>query len=441
MPKQQPAPLDLHAALQQHFGVEPHTLSVIRERFDDYERANMHLALQEVLAEAKPAHSQLMGVIVPEEYSAVSLAKLSNARTAAYFPPGPVEYIDVPLASGRLSCVRRGLFLVQIKRSRLALLINDVVYSATPCFTLEVMSKTKEASQDLARTIVRETRFGRAFRGNVLSVEVDCNGQVTVNFHRLPKVGRKGLILPAPVLRRIERHTIGFSRNADKLLAAGRHLKRGVLLYGSPGTGKTLTAMYLAAQMTQRTVIVITGVAMGAIATACKLARMLLPATVIVEDVDLVGTERQHQTINANAVLFELLNQMDGLAEDADILFILTTNRPDVLEPALASRPGRVDQAIEIPLPDLRCRRRLLRLYAAGLKVDAASLDHAAKITDGASGAFIRELLRKAALLAADEPGPLRVRRRHMEEAVAELVISGGELTQSLLGSRIGGTG
>src|SRR5688572_12792394 len=76
----------------------------------------------------------------------------------------------------------------------------------------------------------------------------------------------------------------------------------------------------------------------------------------------IAGAVLPGDTVGANALLFELLNQMDGLAEDADVLFVLTTNRPDVLEPALAARPGRIDQAIEIPLPDAECRRRLLEL-------------------------------------------------------------------------------
>src|SRR4029077_3989756 len=106
--------------------------------------------------------------------------------------------------------------------------------------------------------------------------------------------------------------------------------------------------------------------------------------------VDLIGTLRENQTVGANALLFELLNQMDGLAEDADVLFVLTTNRPDVLEPALASRPGRIDQAIEIPLPDADCRRRLLDLYAAGIDLRLGDLDELIDRTEGGSGAFIR---------------------------------------------------
>jgi ATP-dependent 26S proteasome regulatory subunit len=144
-----------------------------------------------------------------------------------------------------------------------------------------------------------------------------------------------------------------------------------------------------------------------------------------------------NQTIGANALLFELLNQMDGLAEDVDILFILTTNRPDILEPALAARPGRVDQAIEVPPPDAECRRRLFELYSRGMHIEVAGWDRIIARTEGVSGAFIRELLRKACVYAAEEDGngPLLVRDRHVEEALTELLVTGGALTKSLLGA------
>jgi ATP-dependent 26S proteasome regulatory subunit len=168
---------------------------------------------------------------------------------------------------------------------------------------------------------------------------------------------------------------------------------------------------------------------------------MLTPATIILEDVDLIGTERQHQTVSANALLFELLNQMDGLADDTDLLFVLTTNRPDVLEPALAARPGRIDQAIEVPPPDDACRRRLLDLYGAGLKTNGVDWDRLVERTAGASGAFIRELLRKAAVFAAEDSNgaDLLIGQQHLDEALAELVIAGGSLTHSLLGANVQG--
>jgi ATP-dependent 26S proteasome regulatory subunit len=92
-----------------------------------------------------------------------------------------------------------------------------------------------------------------------------------------------------------------------------------------------------------------------------------------------------------------LLNEMDGLKEDADILFVLTTNRPEQLEGALANRPGRVDQAIEIPLPDDIGRRKLVQLYGKGLRLDEALIDEAVRRTSGVSAAFIKELMRRTA--------------------------------------------
>lgn len=128
---------------------------------------------------------------------------------------------------------------------------------------------------------------------------------------------------------------------------------------------------------------------------------------------------------------------MDGLADDTDIIFILTTNRPDILEPALAARPGRIDQAVEIPPPDAECRRRLFELFGLGLRVELADWSGLIARTAGVSGAFIRELLRKAAVFAAEDDGAteLVVRDRHVEEALDELLVAGGPLTQSLLGA------
>ena len=249
-----------------------------------------------------------------------------------------------------------------------------------------------------------------------------------------PYVERSGIILPEGLLERIERQTIRFSEVSDKLLAVGRHLKRGILLHGPPGTGKTLSAMYVASSIENRTVLLLTGRGQGSIEQSCSLARALQPSIVILEDVDLVAEERTRPGAACTApLLFELLNQMDGLNDDADVLFLLTTNRPDILEPALSARPGRIDQAIEVPLPDSVCRVRLIELYARGLTLEDVDLDVLARRTEGASAAFIRELMRRAALFSADE-GMDRIYSRHLDEAIHELVVEGGALTQSLLG-------
>ena len=424
--------------LRKHFGADPGSLPVVEQQFGLHDRPNLHLAIEEILDGAKRPAS-LVGVLAHSEHETPSLARLSRQASARHFEAGPVQYFDVPLPEGRhLSCVKNGLYFVHQGKKRLAMLVTASRYAHPPCLQVEVMANSREDAEEFVRELRRLTQLGKAYRGHVLSLDKDCYGSVHITHHALPAIRREDVILPEALLRRIERHTLTFSKHAHRLREAGRHLKRGVLFHGPPGTGKTLTAMYLATQMAGRTVLLITGRGAGSIEAACALARLLEPATVILEDVDLIGTERDHQEIGANALLFELLNEMDGLANDVDVLFILTTNRPDVLEPALASRPGRVDQAIEIPPPDAECRRRLFELYGRGMTVEVADWERLIDRTAGASGAFIRELLRKAAVFAAEEDGaaPVVVQDRHIDEGLTELLVAGGPFTKSLLGTR-----
>jgi ATP-dependent 26S proteasome regulatory subunit len=242
-------------------------------------------------------------------------------------------------------------------------------------------------------------------------------------------------VLPPGVLERIERQTITFAEHAQDLRAAGRSLKRGVLLYGLPGTGKTLTVMHLIGLMEGRTVILMTGRGLSLIESVAKLARKLAPAMVVMEDVDLVAEERTMPGFRGGPILFELLNEMDGLRDDQDVIFILTTNRADILEPALAARPGRIDLVVELPLPDPEGRRRLLQLYARGLELRDIDLDSLVARTEGATPAYIKELLRKAALRALEEDSGYVVRESHVEGALEEMG-HGGRLAERILGFR-----
>src|SRR5438094_8794051 len=122
--------------------------------------------------------------------------------------------------------------------------------------------------------------------------------------------------------------------------------------------------------MTDHTTLLITAEQVAHLDEYMQLARFLQPAMVVIEDADLIA--RCRKTMHSpceESLLNRLLNEMDGLREDAMILFILTTNNPEQLETALAARPGRIDQAIEFPLPDDDGRRKLVRLYARGVEV------------------------------------------------------------------------
>jgi ATP-dependent 26S proteasome regulatory subunit len=122
------------------------------------------------------------------------------------------------------------------------------------------------------------------------------------------------------------------------------------------------------------------------------------------------------------------------LRERADVFFILTTNRPESLEPALANRPGLIDQTIEFPLPDGAHRRRLIALYARTLPVSAVLMDNLARRTDGASPAFIKELLRRVAQHHLEKNAVGDVSQETAEAALHEMLFSGGALNTRLLG-------
>src|SRR4051812_32840971 len=126
--------------------------------------------------------------------------------------------------------------------------------------------------------------------------------------------------------------------------------KKGLLFYGPPGTGKTHTLHYLAGALEGTTTLLISAEQVGLLGEYMALARLLQPSLVVIEDADLIARDRTAMNSACEELLLnKLLNEMDGLREDADILFVLTTNRPEALEAALAARPGRVDQAIEFP--------------------------------------------------------------------------------------------
>jgi hypothetical protein len=418
--------------LRQHFGGDPRTLPVLEEEFAEWEHPTAHLALQKSLERAdRPV--QMHGFMGAHQGQHVSLADLLKTQWPP--EPAPLAYRSVTLQDEILSCVQAGLFLFTRDKQPMALVFNGPTeHYYSKLVSVTVAAPRKEVCETFLADLRRTMRGLSVYRGKVLTLHCGDRG-VSVHIQRLPHVEREQIILTSGLLDRIERQTVLFAKHAEKLRAVGQHLKRGILLYGPPGTGKTFSAMYLASRMKGRTVILLTGGGLGAIEQACAFARALQPSTVVLEDVDLVAQERTDQDTGTNAVLFQLLNQMDGLAEDADVLFLLTTNRPDVLEPALASRPGRIDTAIEVPLPDAECRRRLLSLYARGISLDLHGIESLVRRTEGVSAAFIRELVRKAALAAADEGGDLVVRDQHLDEALHELLIEGGGLTRNLLGA------
>jgi len=429
-----------------HLGADVASLPVITETFDPYEHPNVQVALDDYIAQVDPSATVVGIAGEQKQYVASALSsimgqgEMPGMRATA---EGPVDYVNFHLAEGRvLPCVQHGVYLVHAQGAPVvaAVLGPSAMHGPRQQIHLEVASVNPDASHAFVTGLRERMQRLNVYRGRVISLEpggMHMGPQTLVAFHDLQAVTRDDVVLPADVLDRVERHTVVFAEHADALQAAGRSLKRGMLFHGVPGTGKTLTLMYLVGRMPGRTVLLMTGTGMGLLSTVMQMARTLTPAIVVVEDVDLIAEERGNPFRPSGGLLFELLNELDGLGPDLDIIFALTTNRPEALESALAARPGRVDLAVEFPLPDLEARRRLLDLYARGLTLDNVDLDQIAATIDGASPAYIKELLRRAAVLAVAAGGSMVVTQAHLHAAHDELA-SSGLLGQRMLGFQSG---
>jgi ATPase family associated with various cellular activities (AAA) len=422
--------------LTEHFGEDPATYPVTGEGIATYDLPNLQLALEAYLDREGTEHT-LIGFGGHVGYAEMSLSGLVH-DVGFGVVEGPVRRTVVGLERGRsVTCITAGLFLIADGDHRLAALVMLGRHGFDEAgLRLEVIAPEQEEGERFIADVQALMHEHNVFRGKVLALKAgdEMMGRgMSVTFPAVEPVSREQIVLPEGVLDIVELHTVEFARHAGTLRDAGWHLRRGVLLHGPPGTGKTLSTSYLISRLEGRTVVILTGGALGLIGDACAIARDLQPAMVVLEDVDLVAQERTAMGYGATSLLFRLLNEMDGIGEDADVIFVMTTNRADLLEPALAARPGRVDQAVEFPLPDAEARSRLLDLFGRGL--DLALTDRAAVVaaTEGVSPAFLRELVRKAALQAA-RAGSRRVEDVHFRESL-DLLQRGGQITRSMLGA------
>jgi hypothetical protein len=439
----------LPRALSDHLGPDAASLPVVGESWPTYEHVNLQLALDYWLAAGGRQHT-LVG-ITGFQNRMFSLADLAQPLTALNGPfIGSVAMSGLPSgpAGETHSCVRCGLYLAsEVAASPLAILFMEAPANGRQVggsIVVEVLS----AEPARAQTVLAELRAlalsHNIYRGQVLSFDQEMfgmapPGESPLRFLERPELSREELVLPPGLLELVERQVTGIAAHRGRLLASGQHLKRGILLHGPPGTGKTHTVRYLLSRLTDVTIVILSGRALALIGPAASIARSLQPSVVVVEDVDLIA-EGRGMSPGQHPLLFQLLNEMDGLGEDADVAFLLTTNRADMLEPALAARPGRVDQAVEIPLPDADGRLRLIELYRGRLELADIDLDPVVARTEGVTASFIKELLRRAALVAADTAeeesvGPLTVRSSDLDEALNELLAEKNRLTRSLLGN------
>jgi ATPase family associated with various cellular activities (AAA) len=379
----------LRRVMLTHLGPQAATWPVLTASWPAFDQVNVQLGVEAWLAGPGRAH-ELLGVTGARYWQSGLADLLSDG------PPDPL------LGGASHPCVSCGVYLIEDYGDRFALLLRGPEDgSPDEPVRLQVAAASQARAGQLLGEVRRLAAAHSVYRGQVISFDAeDCAAAGSrPAFQARPRVSRSDVVLPRDVLDGIERQVVGIARHATALRASGQHLKRGVLLHGPPGTGKTHTVRYLLSQLPGVTAVVLSGGSLAAIGEACSIARALQPSVVVVEDVDLVAGPGE--VVRGHPRLARLLNEMDGLGADANVTFLLTASQPDVLEDALAARPGRIDHTARLPLPDAAARRRLIRLYQGRLRIGRTSAMTVVARTDGVTASFIRELLRRAALHAA----------------------------------------
>jgi cell division protease FtsH len=227
---------------------------------------------------------------------------------------------------------------------------------------------------------------------------------------------------------------IEYLKNPKKFARMGARIPKGVLMVGAPGTGKTLLAKAVAGEADvpfysisgSDFVEMFVGVGASRVRDMFKRAQQTAPCIIFIDEIDAVGRQRgtgvggghdeREQTLN------QLLVEMDGITDNAGVLIIAATNRPDVLDPALL-RPGRFDRQITVSLPDRKGRRAILAVHARNKKLaDDLDLDALAKRTPGFSGADLENVLNEAAILAVRDGADL-ITMAHLDEAIDRVIM------------------
>ena len=226
---------------------------------------------------------------------------------------------------------------------------------------------------------------------------------------------------------------VDFLKKPEKFSRMGAKIPKGVLLYGKPGTGKTLIAKAIAGEADvpfismsgSEFIEMFAGLGASRVRKLFDKARKLSPCIVFIDEIDAIGARRTSNSgaeTENNQTLNQLLVEMDGFSSEETIIVLAATNRPEMLDKALL-RPGRFDRQITIPVPDLKGRLEILKIHAEDKKLsDDVNLESIAEDTAGFTGAELANILNEAAIIATINKHD-EIENSDIEEAVKKVTV------------------
>ena len=219
----------------------------------------------------------------------------------------------------------------------------------------------------------------------------------------------EGIVVDSSTKEEVRANTVGFLRRRELWEKCGMPLKRGVLLGGDPGTGKTIVCKAIIAEAEGVTCITTNAYCLTAdeyVTDLYEMAQDLSPCIVFIEDIDLIGQNREEYGYQRGPALLSLLAVLDGVEERQGIVTVATTNSLTVLDKALSQRPSRLDCVIEIPRPTLEQRKQVVGLLCRKIVVDEATQEYIAHKAEGCTPAQLQEVVYSLAIQHSREaPG------------------------------------
>ena len=302
---------------------------------------------------------------------------------------------------------------------------NEIELIQKPKSTLVVLSTTLLS---LLPTIVMVALFVMIFKMQGLGEK----GQVYDDTERKTKIKFKDVAgLDEEKEELIE--IVDFLKKPEKFSRMGAKIPKGVLLYGKPGTGKTLIAKAIAGEADvpfismsgSEFIEMFAGLGASRVRKLFDRARKLSPCIVFIDEIDAIGARRTSNSgaeTENNQTLNQLLVEMDGFSSEETIIVLAATNRPEMLDKALL-RPGRFDRQITIPVPDLKGRLEILKIHAEDKKLsDDVNLESIAEDTAGFTGAELANILNEAAIIATINKHD-EIENSDIEEAVKKVTV------------------
>jgi hypothetical protein len=419
-----------------------HTKTFPHYRLVDLVQAAERLASENPRSELLSAISHFdLGVLLSRRVLAPT-QRLVQAAPLVPLKTGPHDERFVPTQLFLVLCdapaSARGTAIVRVRSIGGAQVLLEV---AAPM--QDAAEATIERVTALASThSIYRNRTVRVVPGaNARAAYEEDGGQAPLDLSFVPEgaVTDATIVLDDTLRALLERTLVDFHQRRATLMTLGLPGRRGVLFYGPPGTGKTYTAKYLAHRLQPVTTLIAAGNALYQLAAICAIARALQPALVVLEDVDLVFTERAQ---NATPTLLgEFMDQLDGFGSDDHIIFVLTTNVLERVESAIKDRPGRISQCVYFGPPSAPLRLRYLETLLAHYDCTSVDLHRLVGRTEGVSQAFLKELAVRAVQLASRrrpaQTVALALTNEDFGAALTDMTTGAGPAAKRIIGFRI----